>query len=105
LPSTDDLRRKAEAATPGPWEQSMADTGNPEYVNAWWQDKGEGQDVANCETAEDGAFIAAWHPGVALAALKVIEAADLVVDCDGAYGCAEAEVQLDAALREWKEAK
>ena len=38
--------------------QSMADTGNPEYVNAWWQDKGEGQDVAQCETAEDGAYLA-----------------------------------------------
>ena len=105
MPDTADLRRIAEAATPGPWE---LDDG------AIWVREREWIEAPNVRepiidtgysrspyAAWDAAYIAAWNPARALAALKVIEAAEAHLD---PHDIRHRHDDLRAALREWREA-
>jgi redox-sensitive bicupin YhaK (pirin superfamily) len=93
--STRSLREKAEAATPGPWKR----LGDHRFIGKI----GRGHDEVACLSGgEDAAHIAAWHPGVALAALRVIEAAEAMA---GPFPTMKDRGRLEAALRDWREAK
>lgn len=80
------MRTRAEAATPGPWEASVGDSGlSYRALNASVITEAMGDQVAECdydgyaegphgEEGADAYFIASWHPVVALAVAKALEA-------------------------------
>jgi hypothetical protein len=110
-----DLRAIAEAATPGPWRVGE----RPALSNGVWadgftsspdEDGVSGHLVAWCHSEwrdeADAAHIAAWHPGRALAALDVIEAARSLVECrmcsrETGTLCDAHRPALRAALDRW----
>src|SRR3990167_4119145 len=100
MADTADLRKIAEAATPGPWRAKCAECFSdpcrcndpPDeffaydeedervYERGWWipETSDLGNNVCGAEREGTARHIAAWHPGRARAALKVIEAAESV---------------------------
>jgi hypothetical protein len=92
---TADLRRIAEAATPGPWHVDTANGVIP-------PDNGEAvcYPLRDKRVLADATHIAAWHPARALAALDVIEAA-----ADGVHVCSTEDGEpcaMCAALAAWR---
>ena len=91
------MHKRAEAATPGPWEMDSNDccvgaTGR-ESQDYWVLGQRTGAHVANMRHA------ASWHPTVALAVANLLEelADDIVGEGDGFYDlCPQSDI--DAAL-------
>lgn len=81
------MRRRAEAATPGPWESSVWDSGlSYRALNASVITSLMGDSVANADydgyaegphgaEGADAAHIASWHPLVALAVADWLDSA------------------------------
>jgi hypothetical protein len=85
MPDARDLRAKAEAAL--------------EVWTGWRTPKNATEAAAIREFRSD------WHPGIALAALDVISAAEALCATRGSLWMVEEAQALDAALATWREAK
>lgn len=97
------LRRIAKTATSGPWEYT---TSSRDWKTVWLLGYGRSFIAeGDAERAPDFRHIAAWHPGRALAALKVIEAAMRYRDQDefDVDTLEHVPTALAQALREWEE--
>ena len=110
MADTADLRRIAEAATEGPW--SLVDKGQIGKLHGWMVTAGAKAAgiLTLFDESSDAEYITAWHPARALAALKVIEAAERQAERDEiCVGCDlwanSGQHHADCALREWKEEK
>ena len=75
----DEMKRVAEAATPGPWQHDISERGNWDrvWLPAWTQGEQRHIEASHdvSRARDDAAFIATFDPPTVRALLAVVEAA------------------------------